>query len=130
VALGTGLRYLSSSATNKQRHERELRAASYADYSVSVGEMEIASSANDSTVLAHTTARAITAKARICLHGSKEAVEALAAFEGMADRGLTPQKKAALLRFLSIMRKDLASPGLVSETDMERILFKNDEPAA
>jgi hypothetical protein len=124
VALGAGLNLFFSRSNERTRHERELRATAYLAYLSSVGEMETAVGSRDAAKLAEAQARAIAAKVRICAHGSKEVVTALAIFEGDPVPGLTAAKKTALLTFLSALRKDLNSPGEVGDADIEKILFR------
>lgn len=123
VALGAWLNLLSSRSNERRRHERELRASAYAAYVSSIGEMETATAFRDSAGQAEARARAIAAKVRVCVHGSAEAVTALAALEGDAGAGLTSTKQAALIYLLTVVRKDLGSPGTVTESDIQKILF-------
>lgn len=124
VAVGASLNFFFSLSSERTRHERELRAVAYTAYLASIGEMETASALNDTAKLAEARARAIAAKVRICSHGSSEVVRALAVFEEGPAAGPTPAKRAALLKFVSVIRNDLNSPGQVADGDIEKILFQ------
>jgi hypothetical protein len=78
-------------------------------------------------------ARTADAKARICLYGSAQAVEAFAAFERMGARMKNQDERRAFTTMVAIMRKDSGSnPGVQIES-LELVLMgycKADTPQA
>src|SRR5438477_3388886 len=82
VLVGAGLQYFFSRSAEVKRHERTLRIDAYSDYLRSVGEAETLKMDPQATRRSDVMARAIAAKARVCVHGSAAVVVALARFEG------------------------------------------------
>jgi hypothetical protein len=117
VLLGAALQHFFSRSAELSRHERLLRVEAYSDYLKSVGEAEALRS--DPTVLA----RAIAAKARVCVHGSAEVIEALAHFEAHTSPTLTPEKRQHFLNFVEAVRRDVSAKGKLSKQTVEQILF-------
>lgn len=69
-------------------------------------------------------ARAIAAKARVCVHGTASVVEELAKFEGSPGEDHTPEKKKYFLQFMTSVRKDSGAKGKnLSEAVIDKILF-------
>ena len=124
--VGASLQYFYSRSAEAKRHERGLRLNAYSDYLRSVGEAETLQSMTDSARRSEIMARAIAAKARVCVNGSAAAVQALSRLEREPGRGLTAEKRSALLEFIAAVRKDMGAPGKVSQAEIEAILFRSD----
>lgn len=124
VILGAGLQHFFSRSAELKRHKRTLRMDAYSDYLRSVGEAETLKVNPDPTHHSEVFARAISAKARICVHGSASAIEALSRFEGTHGQGLTLEKKKYFLEFVAAVRTDTAAKGTqLSQLAVEKILF-------
>jgi hypothetical protein len=124
VVIGAGLHYVFSRSAEFRRHERMLRVEAYSDYLRSVGEMESIKVSPDPARQSDAFARAIAAKARVCVHGSASVVNALSKFEGAPGQGLTEEKKKYFLEFMAAVRKDSGAQGaLLPQIDIEKILF-------
>lgn len=123
VLVGAGLQYFFSRSTELKRHERTLRVEAYSDYLRSVGEAETGKGYSDAAKRSEIMGRAISAKARVCVHGSATVVAALAKFEDDPTPGLTPQKKKYFLDFVEAIRNDIGADGNLSSDAVEHILF-------
>lgn len=123
VLVGAGLQYFFSRSAEIKRHERTLRIDAYSDYLRSVGEAETMKMDPQAARRSDVLARAIAAKARVCVHGSAAVVSALAKFEGDPESGLTPQKKKYFLEFVEAIRKDVGAHGDLNSEAVEHILF-------
>lgn len=124
VIVGAGLHYLSSFSMEARRHRRQLKLEAYTDYLRSIGEMETAR-ALDENKQAAAVARAISAKARVCVTGSEEVVKVLSSFEAETESGLTPKKKNHLVALVLAIRRDIGESGTpCTIDDVERILFR------
>ena len=123
VVVGAGLQYFFSRSTELKRHKRTLRIDAYSDYLRSVGEAETVKMDPQATRCSDVLARAIAAKARVCVHGSAAVVKALSKFEADPEPRLTPQKKKYFLEFVEAIRKDVGAQGALSSEAVEHILF-------
>jgi len=126
VLLGAGLQYIFSRSAEIKRHERTLRIDAYSDYLRSVGEAETMKMDPQVARRSDVLARAIAAKARVCVHGSAAVVSALAKFEGDSEPGLTPQKRKYFLEFVDAIRKDVGAHGDLNTEGVAYILFGED----
>lgn len=125
VIVGAGLHYLSSFSMEVRRHRRQLKLEAYTEYLRSIGEMETAHALPGANDRAAAVARAISAKARVCVTGSEEVVKVLSSFEAETESGLTPKKKNHLVALVLAIRKDLGESGTpLTIGDVERILFR------
>ena len=124
VLVGAGLQYFFSRSTELKRHERSLRVDAYSNYLRSVGEAETLQVDPQPARRSEVLARAIAAKARVCVHGSVRVVEALSKFEGAPGQGLTPERKRYFLEFVEAVRIDVgAQGGRLSGESVDQILF-------
>ena len=109
VVIGSGLQYLFSRAADTRKHERMLRLESYADYMRCVGEAEMLATTTDLTRRNQILAAAISAKARVCIHGSTKAIAALEKFEETnRGGGLTSEKKEYFAHFVNPPRGNIS----------------------
>lgn len=128
VVVGAGLHYFSSRSAEAKRHERMLRVEAYSDYLRSVGEMEGVKKTLDPALQYNAFARAIAAKARVCVHGSAFVVDALSKFEGSPGQGLTDERKKLFLEFMAAVRKDTGAKGAqLKQVVIEKVLFGKKE---
>ncbi len=117
VVIGSGLQYLFSRAVDTRKHERILRLESYADYMRSVGEAEMLATTTDLSRRNEILASAISAKARVCIHGSAKVISALEKFEDEnRGAGLTPEKMEYFAAFVNAIRSEANSDGWGSKS--------------
>jgi len=130
VIVGVSLHYVYTRLIEKRKHSQSLQTETYVSYLRSVGEAEQLRSETDDGRKREILARAIEAKARMCVYGSTEVVDTLARFEGCGGDGLTPEKKELFLNFVSTVRSEtnVGEPKLRAES-IESILFGK-RPAA
>lgn len=126
VLVGAYLQYRFSRRAESERHERSLRSDAYAAYLRAAGEAETMKSTPDPDRRADILARAISAKALVCVHGSTQVVTALARFEGVGGIGLTPEKRRLFLEFVDAVRRDTGAQGKIDKDTIELILFERE----
>ena len=113
VAAGALLQYFFSRKNESKKHHRELKFKAYSEYMQSVGEAETMKLIANPEKHAEILAKAISAKAKVCLHDSTLAIEALAGFEGIdRNKGLTDAKKQKFVEFVNHIRNEAGSEGV------------------
>jgi len=125
VLVGASLQYFFTRNHDAQRYQRDLRTQAYLDYIKSV------------TGLAHLSdpqgpqerdlwASAADAKARICLYGSGEVIQAFAAFEQLGAMLSSPSEQRCFVAMIAAMRKDSGNESPANIEDI-RLLLLGDE---
>lgn len=98
------------------------------DYLQSVCEMETMKASPDPARQSVASARAIAAKARVCVHGSASVANALSKFEGAPGQSLTEKKKKCFLEFMVTVRTDTGAKGAqLPQAAIEKIFLRQEK---
>lgn len=123
VIVGAILQHFLSRTNEKKKQYDTLKTQAYIDYLKAVSKFAQAAKTDPNTRM-QLISEAADAKARICVYGSKLAIEKLASFE---DNGpvLSEQKSLDIfIELCSIMRDESATTQeAVSSQDIELVLF-------
>lgn len=123
AVVGAVLQYFFTRHIEHQKHYRGLRTQAYTDYLKSVCEQaQLAPKAQPNEIREIFT-RTADAKARICLYGSTQAVEAFAAFERLGAKMKTKDERRAFTTMVAIMRMDSGSTPGVQIESLELVLM-------
>jgi len=122
---GAILQYYFTRHLENQRHYRVLRTQAYMDYLKCVCEQAQLIVQNKSNDNKEIFARTVDAKARICLYGTKNTIEAFSKFEKLGATLNTPERRRAFCNMVSNMRTDSGSENLPNIEDIEIILLSN-----
>src|SRR5437867_3219884 len=95
---GAVLQYLFTRHLENQKHYRGLRTQAYTDYLKGVCEQAQLARPTQPNEVREVFARTADAKARVCLYGSTQAVEAFAAFERLGARMKTKDERRAFTK--------------------------------
>ena len=120
---GAILTYVFSQATDSKRSSLHLRTQAYVDYLRCISESAHVKR-GDSVALVALNAQATDAKARICVYGTRQIIDALAIFEDNGATTNTPEGRDALVRLCIAMRaekKPRLDDGL--EANLKKILL-------
>ncbi len=122
IIVGALLQYVFTRHLDNQKHRRDLRAKSYTDYLNCVCEHANLArrQLKKSDELFVKTA---DAKARICLYGSQETVNAFAVFERLGATMNTSEQRAAFTSMVAEMRSDSGGDDKVKLKDIEVVLL-------
>lgn len=123
IIIGASLQYLFTRHMESLRHLRELRSKSYMDYLKCVCEQAHFRFKEENKEKQELFSRTADAKARICLYGSNEAIQAFSHFEKLgASMGSAEQRKA-FTNMVSIMRTDSGSEIGSEHEDIQIVLL-------
>src|SRR5208282_3144224 len=92
VLVGASLQYLFTRYLETQRHQRELRTQAYLDYLKSVSGLAHLNEPQGSQER-DLLASAADAKARICVYGSSQVIQAFASFERLGAEVASPAQR-------------------------------------
>ena len=123
VMIGASLQYFFTRHIEAQRHYRDLRSKAYMDYLKCVCEQAQFRLKENTRERQELFAKTGDAKARICLYGSKEAIEAFSKFEQLGATMNTTEQCRSFTDMVSIMRTDSGSELGVKSEDMQNVLL-------
>lgn len=123
VVIGAFLQYFFTRHIEVQRYHRDLRSKAYMDYLKCVCEQAQFRLKDNTRERQELFARTGDAKARICLYGSKVAIEAFSKFEMLGATMNSEEQRHAFTDMVSIMRADSGSEPGVKSKDMQNILL-------
>ena len=123
IVVGASLQYLFTRYLDNQRHYRNLRTQAYMDYLKCVCEQAQLARQSKAPKLSEIFARTADAKARICLYGSTEAIQAFSTFEKLGATMNTEEQRKAFTTMVLIMRNDSGSQSGAKIEDLERVLL-------
>jgi len=130
AAVGAVLQYFFTRHLENQKHYRGLRTQAYTDYLKGVCEQAQLAHKAEPNEVREILARTADAKARICLYGSTQVVEAFAAFERLGATMKTKDDRRTFTTMVAIMRNDSGSnPGVQIES-LELVLMGHREAEA
>lgn len=128
VAVGAFIQNILSRKNESEKHQRELKFKSYAEYMQSVGEAETMKLIANPERHAEILGKAISAKAKVCLHGSEKAVKALSNFESIdREKGLTKAKKEKFVEFVNHIRTESNFEGTELKSEVVRSIMFADQ---
>lgn len=123
VAIGAGLQYYFSRASEERKQKDLLRTQAYIDYLSSVSKFAQAAKTNPNERY-QLLAEAADAKTRICIYGSEEIIGLLANFERQGANLSTNESMQTFMSICSQMRSEgLDSSTSISTDDFEMVLF-------
>lgn len=122
VIIGASLQYYFTRHIENQKHIRELRSNSYMDYLKCVCEQAQFRFKPNSKERMELFSRTADAKSRICLYGSKEAIDAFAQFERLGATMNTQEQMQTFTKMVSIMRTDSGN-GLCNDNENLQIVL-------
>ena len=125
VVIGASLQYLFTRYLENQRHYRNLRTQAYMDYLKCVCDQANLVDKAQSKVKREISAKTADAKARICLYGSTEAIQAFALFEKLGATMNSNQQRSAFTSMVLIMRNDSGSQSGAKIEDLKTVLLGN-----
>jgi len=120
---GAVLQYFFTRHLENQKHYRDLRTQAYTDYLKGVCEQAQLVGQPISKENREVLAKTADAKARICLYGSKKAVEAFAEFEKIGASMKTQEQRRTFSNMVAIMRTDSGSEQGVHIEHLEVVLM-------
>ena len=123
VIIGAILQYFFTRHIENQRHSRELKSKAYMDYLKCVCDQAQLRPKMGSQEQKDIFARTGDAKARICLYGSNDAIEAFSAFEVLGAAMATSEQRKAFTKMVSIMRTDSGSTLVSNINDIQNVLL-------
>ncbi|MFT3814055.1 MAG: hypothetical protein QM740_11830 [Acidovorax sp.] len=123
AVIGAVLQYFFTRHLENQKHYRGLRTQAYTDYLKSVCEQAQLNHKSQPTEISEIFSRTADAKARICLYGSVQAVEAFATFERFGAKMKTSEQRRAFTTMVAIMRDDSGSDQGANIESLEVVLM-------
>lgn len=123
VIFGAGLQYVFTRYLENQRHSRALRSQAHMDYLKCVCEQANLGSSPEASRIREVFAKTADAKARICLYGSVESIQAFACFEKLGASMQSAEQRNAFVAMVVAMRRDSGSNAVPSAEDIERVLL-------
>ena len=124
IALGATLQFIFSRASESKKSLEELRSQAYLDYLQSIAD---AATARTNELLISANSKAVYAKARICIVGSRKVIEALV----VQNKDLAIVSTEAMTRLAALceaMRDDIiGARGSVGIDNIRSILFRTNE---
>jgi len=130
AVVGAVLQYFFTRHIESQKHYRALRTQAYTDYLKCVCEQAQLVPKAQPNEIREIFARTADAKARICLYGSTQAVEAFASFERMGAKMKSKDERRVFTTMVAIMRKDSGSSPKAQIESLELVLMGHREPDA
>lgn len=125
IITGAALQYFFTRHLESRRHLRDLRTQSYTDYLRCVAERANLVTDPRSQATREIFAKTADAKARVCLYGSREAVERFSHFESLGAMMKDKEMRNAFCSMVSTMRVDSGSEAGLSIADIEMVLLGN-----
>ena len=122
VLVGGFLQYVFTRHLETQRHHRDLRTQAYIDYLKSVSGLAHLNDPHGSQER-DLLAGAADAKARICLYGSGEVINAFAAFEQLGAMLSSPAEQRCFVAMIAAMREDSGSKSPANIEDIRLLLL-------
>ena len=127
IAIGASLQYVFTKHIENHKHQRDLRSKAYMDYLKSVCEhAQLRYSPDPSKELQELFTRTADAKSRICLYGSKEAIQAFSQFERLGATMNTSEQREAFTNMVAIMRSDSGGEDCRQVEDLQTVLLGSD----
>ena len=123
VIIGASLQFLFTRHMEGQRHLRELRSKAYMDYLKCVCEQAQFRFKEENKEKQELFSRIADAKARICLYGSKEAIQAFSQFEKLGASMGSIEQRTAFTSMVSIMRADSGGEIGTDPEDIQIVLL-------
>jgi len=123
VIIGASLQFLFTRHMEGQRHLRELRSKAYMDYLKCVCEQAQFRFKEENKEKQELFSRTADAKARICLYGSKEAIQAFSQFEKLGASMGSIEQRTAFTSMVSIMRADSGGEIGTDPEDIQIVLL-------
>ncbi|MFM9913199.1 MAG: hypothetical protein ACKVN9_06685 [Methylophilaceae bacterium] len=127
AVVGAVLQYFFTRHLENQKHYRGLRTQAYTDYLKCVCEQAQLASKAQPNLIREIFTRTADAKARVCLYGSTQAVEAFAAFERLGAKMATKDQRRTFTNMVAIMRNDSGSNKGVQIESLEIVLMGHRE---
>jgi len=127
AVVGAVLQYFITRHLENQKHYRGLRTQAYTDYLKCVCEQAQLAPKTQPKEIHEIFARTADAKARVCLYGSTQAVEAFAAFERLGAKMTTKDERRTFTSMVAIMRSDSGSDRGVQIESLELVLMGHRE---
>jgi hypothetical protein len=115
------LQYFSSRYLDDRRHRRDLRTQAYTDLLKCLSES--AQPAATSQGRYELRAKAADAKARICLYGSHEVVQAISAFETLGATISDSRQAESFLNMVLAMRRDSGGEYIQTTAEIAPLLL-------
>ena len=122
VLVGGFLQYVFTRHLDARRHHRDLRTQAYIDYLKSVSGLAHLNDPQGSQER-DLLAGGADAKARICLYGSGEVIQAFAAFEQLGAMLSSPSEQGRFVAIIAAMRKDSGSKSRANIEDLRLLLL-------
>jgi len=126
VLVGASLQYLFTRYLETQRYQREFRTQAYLDYIKSVSGLAHLNDPQGSQER-DLLASAADAKARICLYGSGEVIEAFASFERLGAAVISPSQCESFVAMIVAMRRDSGDASRARIRDVQQLLLGSKE---
>ena len=123
LIVGASLQYIYTRHIESQRHIRELRSKSYMDFLKAVCELANYRPQDRSKEMSEIQARTADAKARICLYGSAEVIQAYSAWEKLGPTMNTAEQRNAFINMVKVMRVDSGGAVEVRGEDLQNVLL-------
>jgi len=123
VMVGASLQYIFTRHIERQRHLRDLRSRAYMDYLNCVCQQAQFMHKEGTKERQELFTRTADAKARICLYGSNEAIQAFSAFEKLGASMGSDEQRRAFTKMVAIMRTDSGSELGVQPEDIQTVLL-------
>ena len=122
IVVGASLQYFFTRVIEERRHKRDLMTRAYTDYLRSVSEAAHCLIQRQSGEGRKLLAQITDAKVRVCLYGSQEVVEKLAAFEKTGAVIRSESQRNAFVQLLRAMRTE----DNISNRSLETIMLGED----
>ena len=122
VLVGASLQYFFSRYLEVRRYQRDLRTQAYLDYIMSVSGLAHLNDPQGSQER-DLLAGAADSKARICLYGSGEVVEAFAAFEKLGAVVISTSQCDSFVAMIVAMRRDSGNGSRARIEDVRHLLL-------
>ena len=126
VLVGASLQYLFTRYLESQRHQRELRTQAYLDYLKSVSGLAHLNDPQGSQER-DLLANAADAKARICVYGSSQVVQAFASFERLGAKVSSPAQRRSFVAMVAAIRRDSGNASSAGVSDLSLLLLGSHE---
>ena len=123
LIVGATLQYFFTRHIENQRHIRDLRSKAYMDFMQTVCELANMRPKEGSKERNELAQRTADAKARICLYGSSETIQAYSKWEQLGPNMGSEEQRNAFIEMVKLMRADSGSDIKVDSKDLKNVLL-------
>lgn len=123
LIVGATLQYVFTRHIENQRHIRDLRAKAYMDFLKAVCELANYQPKSNISKRAAIAERTADAKARICLYGSADVIQAYSKWEQLAPQMASEDQQTAFINMVKFMRRDSGGEIKVPNRDLQNVLL-------